>query len=46
MTAAQVVGLCRRLEGFGLTIWLNGGWGVDARPQGPFRASATLIAAR
>jgi lincosamide nucleotidyltransferase A/C/D/E len=30
MTAAQVVALCRRLERLGLTIWLDGGWGVDA----------------
>ena len=30
MTAAQVVALCRRLERLDLTIWLDGGWGVDA----------------
>jgi lincosamide nucleotidyltransferase A/C/D/E len=30
MTGCQVVELCRRLEGLGIEIWLDGGWGVDA----------------
>ena len=30
MTAAQVVALCPRLERLGITIWLDGSWGVDA----------------
>ncbi len=30
MTAADVVDLYTRLEGLGVRIWVDGGWGVDA----------------
>jgi lincosamide nucleotidyltransferase A/C/D/E len=30
MSAADVVDIVDRLEGAGLTVWLDGGWGVDA----------------
>jgi lincosamide nucleotidyltransferase A/C/D/E len=30
MTAADVASLYAQLEGLGITIWIDGGWGVDA----------------
>src|SRR5450432_2877821 len=42
MTAADVLSLYTELERLGITIWVDGGWGVDALLGGQTRPHSDL----